>query len=155
MNPISRRSDLNLLQFRRGRPCEPLRLLRQKSHFQSGVQPNHHASRSPVVPRCHRSRYIRLQLLRPLIRLLELLLKSHESASIPGRDTRPRPETPPGSAASPAAKIRNSPQPPLAPPGNLTETSPHIRVPQHARAPGGDRSCKSGRPALETPAPSA
>src|SRR5580704_19631417 len=112
MNPISRGSNLNLLQFRCARPFQPLRLLRQKSHFQSGAQPNHHASRPPVVPRCHCSRDIRLQLLRPLIRPLELLLKSHESASIPGRDTRPPPATPPRSAVSPAVGMVNvSPNP--------------------------------------------
>src|SRR5258708_27642152 len=112
MNPVTRRSDLNLLQFRRARPCQPLRLLRQKSHFQSRDQPNHHASRPPVIPRRHRSRHIRLLLPRPFIRPLELLLKSHESVSIPGRDTRPPPATPPGSVASPSARIGNSPQPP-------------------------------------------
>src|SRR5882757_500676 len=155
MNPVSRRTDLNLLQLRRARPFQPLRLLRQKSHLQSGAQPNHHASRPPVVPRRNRSRHFRPQFLRPLIRPLELLLKSHESLSIPGRDTRPPPAPPPRSAASPAAKIQNSPQSPPAHPGNSIETSPHNHAPQRAHAPGGDRSYKSERPAPETPEPPA
>jgi hypothetical protein len=152
MNPVSRGRNLDLLQLRRARACQLLCLFRQKSHLQSGTQPNHHAPRPPVVSRRHRSRHLRLQLPRPLIRLSELLLKSHVFVSIPRRDTLTPPATPPESVAPAAGKTRNSPQSPPAHPDSSAETSLHIHPPQHARAPAGGRSCKSVRPTLETPA---
>ncbi len=153
MYSVPRRRNLDLLQLRRTRPLQPLCPLRQKSHFQSRTQPDHHASRSPVISRSQRLRHVRLQFQPSLVRPPELLLKSHESVSIPGRDTRPRPATPLGSAVSPAARIRNSPPLPPAPRGSATGTSLHIHVPQRGRVPGDDHSCKSEHPALEIPAP--